>query len=126
MKGKTARRSLWRPFGFALRGCWTALKEEPHMRFHLFAGAAAIAAGGLLGVDRGDWLWLAAAISFVWTSELFNTAIERAVDVNGPERHPLVAAAKDTAAGAVLVAAAFALIVGLLVLGPPLWRLLSA
>jgi diacylglycerol kinase len=77
-----------------------------------------------LRVRLGDWLWLGAAVSAVWTAELMNTAVERTVDLVSPDEHPLAEAAKDTAAGAVLVASLFAVAVGLVVLAPPLWRAL--
>ncbi|TJY43601.1 diacylglycerol kinase family protein [Cohnella pontilimi] len=94
------------------------------MRFHVGAAIAAAAAGIWLRIPAGGWLWLGAAVSAVWTTELINTAVERTVDLATPERHPLAKAAKDAAAGAVLVAASFAVFVGLVVLAPPLCRLL--
>jgi diacylglycerol kinase len=92
------------------------------MRFHLGAALVVIVSAAWLGVDTHDWLWLLAAITGVWVSELLNTAIERAVDLASPEVHPLAKIAKDTAAGAVLVAALFAIVVGAIVFGPPLWK----
>lgn len=91
------------------------------MRFHAIAALAVIAAGLWLRVGQTDWLWLAAAIAAVWVTELLNTAIERTVDLVSPTAHPLAKAAKDAAAGAVLVAAAFAVAVGIAVFGPPIW-----
>ncbi|MBN2983314.1 MULTISPECIES: diacylglycerol kinase family protein [Cohnella] len=108
-------------FRNALAGIAHALRTEPHMRFHFGAGIAAFAAAALLRLPGGDWLWLLAAVAAVWTAELFNTAIERTVDLASPERHELAKAAKDAASGAVLVASLFAAAVGLIVLGPPLW-----
>jgi len=58
-------------------------------------------------------------------AEFVNTAVEAAVDLTTAERRPLARIAKDAAAGGVLVAAILAAIVGLLVLGPPLWARLS-
>ncbi|MFC4305587.1 diacylglycerol kinase family protein [Cohnella boryungensis] len=112
-----------RAFRSAGAGIWEALRSERHMRFHAAAGLAVGLLGGLLRVSREDWLWLLAAIASVWTAELFNTAIERTVDRISPEKHPLAKAAKDSAAGAVLMTAVFAAAVGAIVLGPPLWRL---
>lgn len=110
-----------RSFGHAIRGVAEAVKSERHMRFHLAAAAVVALVACWLRVERADWLWLAAAIGAVWVAELFNTAIERAVDLASPELHPLAKAAKDTASGAVLVAAGIAVVIGALVLGPPLW-----
>ena len=62
----------------------------------------------------------------VWTAEALNTAIEFLVDLASPELHPLAAKAKDVAAGAVLVAAIGSLVVGVLVFGPHVLKLLHA
>ncbi|MBB6675307.1 diacylglycerol kinase family protein [Cohnella nanjingensis] len=105
-----------------MNGIVYALRTEPHMRMHLAATAIVFALAGVLELPRGDWLWLLAVSGVVWIAELVNTAIERAVDLASPERSELAKAAKDAAAGAVLVSAALAAIVGLLVLGPPLWE----
>jgi len=94
------------------------------MRFHFVAAIVVAVLAVWLGVGPRDWLWLLAAIALVWASELFNTAIERAVDLASPQLHPFAKIAKDTAAGAVLVASAFAAAVGLIVLGPPFWTAL--
>ncbi len=92
------------------------------MRFHLAAAIVVAAVACWLQVDAHDWLWLIAAIGSVWTAELFNTAVERVVDLASPEFHPLAKAAKDVASGAVLIAAIFSAIIGIIVLGPPLWE----
>jgi len=111
-------------FRNAVSGIAYAFRSEPHMRFHVAAGAVVFALAALLRLPAGDWLWLLAAVAAVWTAELFNTAIERAVDLVSQERNELAKAAKDTASGATLVASLFAAAVGLIVLGPPLWRAL--
>lgn len=110
-------------FRHALEGIADALRSERHMRFHLAAAALAVALALWLNVALEQWLWLIAAIAAVWTAELLNTAIERAVDLTSPRIHPLAKAAKDAAAGAVLVASLFAAAVGCIVLGPPLWEI---
>jgi diacylglycerol kinase len=58
----------------------------------------------------------------VWIAEFFNTAIEAVVDMTMPTPHPLAKAAKDVAAAAVLVAAVGSILIGLLILAPPLWQ----
>ena len=110
-----------RSFGYALRGVVLAVKNERHMRFHLAAAIVVVLAACWLRVERSEWLWLSAAIGGVWVAELFNTAIERVVDLASPDVHPLAKAAKDTASGAVLIAAAVAAVIGAIVLGPALW-----
>ncbi len=112
-------------FGFAFRGIAAAIRQERNMRFHLSAAVVVVAAGLWQRVGLPEWLWLGAAIAGVLTAELINTAVERVVDLVSPGEHPLAQAAKDTAAGAVVVAALFAVFVGLAVLGPPIWRTIT-
>jgi len=68
-----------------------------------------------------DFAIIIVTITLVWAAELTNTAIEAAIDLASPDRHPLAKAGKDAAAGAVLVTAIGAILIGLLILGPPLW-----
>ncbi|RYU81102.1 diacylglycerol kinase family protein [Hymenobacter persicinus] len=109
-------------FGHAFRGVASALGSEVHLRFHA-AAAAAIGLGFYLRITRLEWALVALAIGAVWSAELLNTAVEALTDLVSPEYHALAGKAKDVAAGAVLVVAAGALVVGLLVFGPPLWSL---
>ncbi len=90
------------------------------MRFHVGAAAAVMLLAALLQLRAGDWALLIGACVLVLSAELLNTAIEKAVDLAMPEQHPLARVAKDAAAGAVLIAAIGAALIGLLVLGPPL------
>ena len=73
-----------------------------------------------VGLSRVEWSLVVLAMIVVWTAEALNTALEALCDVASPAAHPLVERAKDIAAGAVLVAAVGAAIVGLLIFGPHL------
>lgn len=107
-----------RSFRHAFAGLWVLLTTQHNARIHAGATVAVVAAGFFLGVSAPDWCWLVAAIAAVWTAEALNTALEFLADAASPEFHPLVQNAKDVAAGAVLIAAMAAAIIGLLVLGP--------
>jgi diacylglycerol kinase (ATP) len=98
-----------------------ALLAEPNAKVQLGAGLAVIALAFWLGLAARDWALLVSAIGLVLAAEAANTAIEALCDRVAPERHPLVAKAKDVAAGGVLIASLAAAVLGLLVLGPPLW-----
>lgn len=74
-----------------------------------------------LGLGRLEWAVIVLAIGLVWMAEFVNTALEAVVDLASPDLHPLAKIGKDVAAAAVLAGAATAVLVGLLVLGPPLW-----
>lgn len=104
---------------FALRGIST-FAREPNARIHIAAGLAVIALAGWLRVPRAEVALLALAIGLVLSAEALNSALEALADRVAPDPHPLVAKAKDVAAGGVLLAAIVAAVVGLLVLGPHL------
>jgi len=72
----------------------------------------------LLRVSAADWCWIILAISIVWTAEALNTAFEFLADAASPEFHPLVRDAKDVAAGAVLVTAMAAAVIGAIIFWP--------
>lgn len=112
-------------FGYAWNGLRGALRQETHLRFHAVATVVVLAVGAALPLSRTDWALLVVAIGAVWCAELVNTAIERLTDLVSPDPHPLAGQAKDVAAAAVLVTALAAAVVGLLVLGPPLWQSIS-
>ena len=79
-----------------------------------------LALGLGLGLSHAEWCVVVLAMTLVWSAEAVNTAFEALCDVASPARHPLVERAKDIAAGAVLIAAAGAAVVGLLVFVPHL------
>ncbi|THF72784.1 diacylglycerol kinase family protein [Cohnella fermenti] len=101
------------------------MKNELHMRIHAISAVIVAILAVALKLQPGDCLWLLSAVVAVWVTELLNTAIERTVDLASPGESELAKIAKDTAAGAVLVASVYAVAVGIVVLGPPLWEKLA-
>jgi diacylglycerol kinase (ATP) len=99
---------------FALQGVLQGVRAQRHLRFHFVAALLALLAGALMGLSRAELLVLLFAITLVIIAELFNTAIEAVVDLITTAYHPLAKHAKDVAAGAVLIAALNAVVVGLL------------
>jgi diacylglycerol kinase len=69
-----------------------------------------------------DWAMIVIAITVVWTAEFLNTALEAVVDLASPQQHELARVGKDVGAAAVLIAAISSVLIGLLILGPPLWQ----
>jgi len=107
-----------RSFKFAFAGIWTMLKSQRNAWIHSFATICVVTAGFIFGISTAEWCWLILAIIAVWMAEALNTAFEFLADVASPEYHPLVKQAKDVAAGAVLISAIGAIIIGIIVLGP--------
>jgi len=105
-------------FACAWAGIVAAVKKEAHMRIHIASAIVAIIAAAIFHISKLEWLILLLTIGTVITLELVNTAIERVVDLVTADFHPLAKAAKDIAAGAVLVAAVVAVIVGIIIFLP--------
>jgi diacylglycerol kinase len=114
-----------RSFGHAFRGLKVLVQSQHNARIHTVATILVVVAGALIRISLTEWALIALAIVCVWATEALNTAIEFLVDLVSPEHHALAAKAKDVAAGAVLVAAVGALIVGGLVFGPHVLRMLE-
>ena len=112
-------------FGHALRGVWAALRSELHLQFHAAATVLVVGAGFYFRLSGLEWALVMLAVAGVWSAELFNTAIETLTNLVSPGYHPLAGKAKDVAAGAVLLAALGALVVGGLVFGPRVWVLVG-
>lgn len=120
-------RRFIRSIRIAWSGIIHAVVNERHMKIHVTAFALVMTMAVWLRLDAAEWALLLLASALVIGTELVNTAIERAVDLAcGGELHPLAKLAKDVASGAVLVCAAAAAIVGIMIMGPPLWRLLTS
>ena len=109
-----------RSFGHAFRGLAALLASQHNSWIHAAATVAVVALGLWLAVSRLEWALLVLAIAAVWVAEAFNTALEWLCDARTREQDPLIGRAKDVAAVGVLLAAVGAVVVGLLVLGPPL------
>ena len=114
-----------RSFGHAFRGLKILLQTQHNARIHAVATLLVVAAGALFGISPAEWALVALAVAAVWMAEALNSAIEFLVDLASPDFHPLAAKAKDLAAGAVLAAAIGALVVGVLVFGPHVLKLLQ-
>lgn len=118
-------RNLLESFRFAFAGLWYALRTQRNTRIHLTIAACVVALGLGLGLTPTQWAVLVLTIGFVLVSEMLNTVAETLIDLVSPGYHPLAKVVKDVTAAAVLLGAIISVIVGLLILGPPLWGRLS-
>ena len=114
-----------RSFKFAWKGIITCAGHELNITFHLLAALVVAMAGIFFGITKAEWLAVIICIGMVITAELFNSAIERLVDMVSPQWQSIAGEVKDIAAGAVLVTAIAAAIVGLIVFVPYLLNIFS-
>lgn len=94
------------------------LQSQQNAWIHAAATALVCGAGFYFQFTKFEWCWIVLAIVAVWTAEAFNTAFEFLADKISTEYHPLIGKAKDVAAGAVLITAIGAAIVGVIIIGP--------
>ena len=109
-------------FRHAFRGWWYVMRTQRNVWIHGLVATVVILLGLWLGLPPRDWAVLILTIAMVFAAEFINTAIEAVVDLATQEHHPLAKVGKDVGAAAVLIAALAAVLVGLLILGPPLWQ----
>ena len=108
-------------FGHAFRGWWYVLKTQQNAWIHSLFATVVFFVGLWVGLTPLDWAIIVLTVAMVFTAEFINTAIEAVVDLAMPMHHPLAKVGKDVGAGAVLVAALAGIVIGLLIIGPPLW-----
>ncbi len=115
-----------RSFRYAFNGWWFVIRTQKNAWIHAVVSLAVITVCLWLQLDRRDWAVIILAIAAVWTAEFINTALEAVVDLASPQQHYLAKVGKDVGAAAVLISAISSALIGLLIIGPPLWqRLIS-
>jgi diacylglycerol kinase len=115
-----------RSFRYAFTGWWFVIRTQRNAWIHAMVSIAVIILSIWLHLDPRDWAVITIAIAMVWTAEFLNTALEAVVDLaSHHQHHELAKVGKDVGAAAVLIAAMASALIGLLILGPPLWEKLS-
>ena len=104
----------------AFHGLRYVLRTQRNAWIHAAFSTAVLLVALWLHLPLRDWAVLFLTIALVWTAEFINTALEAVVDLASPQQHPLAKVGKDVGAAAVLLASLAAILVGLLLLGPPL------
>lgn len=112
-------------FKYAFQGIKRLFAGEPNAWIHLFAAVCVVIAGFFFGLTAGEWIAVSIVIGAVFAAEAFNSAIECLGDAVSSDYNESVKHAKDLAAGAVLLTAIAAAVVGILVFGPKVWMLFS-
>lgn len=116
---------LYRSFGYAFEGIFTCIRQERNMKIHCGTAVLVTAAGLALGLTAGEWCVCLTLFAMILALELVNTAIEAVVDLVTEEYRPLAKRAKDTAAGAVLIAAILAAVIGAIIFLPKIMEVIT-
>ena len=109
---------ITKSFGYAFEGIFTCIRKERNMKIHCIMAVLVVIAGIILKLSPVEWCICLGLFGLVMALELVNTAVESVVDLVTSEYKPLAKIAKDTAAGAVLIAAIMAAIAGLIIFVP--------
>ncbi len=121
-KGRAELYNRGKSFRYAVEGWWYVIRTQHNAWIHALVTTVVLLLAFWLGLSKQDWAILILTIMVVWMAEFMNTALEAVVDMTMPEPHPLAKVAKDVSAASVLVGAIGSVIIGLLLLGPPLWE----
>lgn len=113
-------------FRYAFTGWWFVIRTQRNTWIHAVVSVIVVSLSLWLQLNRHDWAIIILAIAMVWTAEFINTALEAVVDLACQQQHALAKVGKDVGAAAVLIAAGSSVIIGILILGPPLWVRLQA
>lgn len=111
-------------FKYAFNGLWYIFKSQTNMQIHLVATIFVVASGFFFKITNIEWLILTITIALVLISETVNTAIEEIVNYISPEFNKKAGLIKDIGAAFVLLAAIFAIIIGILIFLPKIYSLL--
>lgn len=118
-------RSRQLSFGYAVAGWLYMLRRQKNTRIQAVASIVVAAVALFLQVDATGLALLIIAMTLVWMAEFMNAAVEATVNLATTELHPMAKVGKDVAAAAVLLGVVASVLVGLLVLGPPLLQRLG-
>lgn len=115
---RNKKNPLIKSFGYAFEGIFAGIKKERNMKIHCVAMLCVMIAGIVVKLSAIKWCICFILFGLILALELVNTALEAVVDLVTDERKPLAKLAKDTAAGAVLIAAIMAAITGCIIFIP--------
>jgi len=116
---------LLRSLACAFNGLKWVVAAERNMKIHLAATVVVVAAAAACGISRLEWALVVLSIAMVLVAEQVNSAVEKVVDTAAPEFNSLAGKAKDASAGAVLLAAFFSVVIGLIIFFPYIKEILQ-
>lgn len=124
-KDRQRKESLYKSFGYAFQGIGNTILHERNMQIHCVVATLVVIFGFILHISLLEWMICLLLFAIVMSLELVNTAMEAVVDLTTKERKPLAKKAKDAAAGAVLISAIIAAILGGIIFFPKLWAFIQ-
>lgn len=110
-------------FKYAFNGLFDLVKTQPNARIHLLIASIVIVASIYFKISGVEWCILLLTIALVFAAEAFNTALEYLTNLVSPNYHPLAGKTKDVAAAGVLICAIIAILVGIIIFLPKIWKL---
>lgn len=116
-------KKLSNSFGYALKGVAYATTSQLNFRIHLGFTVLVLAMGIGFKISTAEWEWVALCITLVLITEIFNTMIETLTDMVSPGYNEKAGRIKDMSAGAVIMAATFTVIIGLIIFSPKILSL---
>ena len=125
MESPNKATTLTGSFRCAIEGAVHVFRTQRNARIHAAMVVVVSVVAAVLQCSRIEVAVLVLTMGMVLVAEIANTVAETIVDLASPDYHELARIAKDVAAGGVLVAALCSVVVGLIILGPPLWALLG-
>lgn len=114
---------LIKSFGYAFKGLFKTFHEEQNLRIQTSASLVVIGLGIYFRISRAEWISLVLVIALVLVVEITNSAVERITDVLKPRINSYIKEIKDIMAAAVLLSSIAAIVVGLFVFSPYLYKL---
>lgn len=123
-KEKFSWKKRLKSFKYAFNGLKILILEEHNARIHIFIAVCVLIAGFVFKLSAGEWIVIIWSIGMVVALEAINSAIENLADFVSPEKHDKIKKIKDLAAGAVLLGAMVAVIIGLIVFLPKIIAIL--
>jgi diacylglycerol kinase len=124
LKKSDRKGPLIKSFGYAFEGLFAVIKKERNMKIHCTAAILVVLFGFFLEISKTEWIICFLLFGLIMGLECVNTAVEAVVDLATEEIHPKAKLAKDAAAGAVLIAAIFAALIGMMIFLPKLLLLI--
>lgn len=115
MNNMKKSRTLLESFKYAVSGTIYSFKTQRNIRIHFLTAITVLLVSPFFNFGAIELLIIFFTIALVITTEMINTAIETTVDLVTEKYHPLAEIAKNVAAGAVLISALNAVVVGYLI-----------